>query len=81
MCQKSPKRDALALFQSQTSIFHDEKTSSTSFPGTKKARMVWQQSPKSKPPLSKQKDAATEQKTKLTGMQKSQNSKNSKIQF
>jgi hypothetical protein len=66
----SPKRDAFTLFQSETSIFHDEETSSTSFPDAKKARMVLQQSPKSKPPSSKTKKTMTDkQENKLTGMQ------------
>jgi hypothetical protein len=78
---KITKKDPFSLFQSKTSIFHDEETSFTPFPSTKKARTVWLQSPKSKPPSSNKKDEATEQKTKLTGMQKSQNSKNSKLQF
>jgi hypothetical protein len=43
---KSPKRDAFSLFQSKTSIFHDEETPFTSFPGANKARMKLLQSPK-----------------------------------
>jgi hypothetical protein len=35
MCQKSPKRDAFSLFQSKTSIFHDEETSFMPFPSAK----------------------------------------------
>jgi hypothetical protein len=66
----SPKRDAFTLFQSETSIFHDEETSSISFPDAKKARMVLQQSPKSKPPSSKTKKTMTDkQENQLTGMQ------------
>jgi hypothetical protein len=44
---KITKIDAFSLFQSETSIFHDERASSTSFPVTKKARTVLLQSPKS----------------------------------
>jgi hypothetical protein len=43
---KSQKRDAFSLFQSQTSIFHDEEPSFTPFPGEKKARRMLQLSPK-----------------------------------
>jgi hypothetical protein len=43
---KITKMDAFSLFQSETSIFHDERASCASFPGAKKARMVRLQSPK-----------------------------------
>jgi hypothetical protein len=42
---KIMKRDP--FFQSKTSIFHDEETPFTSFPGANKARMKLLQSPKS----------------------------------
>jgi hypothetical protein len=38
--------DAFSLFQSETSIFNDEETSFTSFPGAKKARTMLQLPPK-----------------------------------
>jgi hypothetical protein len=43
---KITKMDAFSLFQSKTSIFHDEETSFMPFPGAKKARTVRLQSPK-----------------------------------
>jgi hypothetical protein len=43
---KITKMDSFSLFQSETSIFHDEETSFMSFPGADKARMVRLQSPK-----------------------------------
>ena len=62
MYQKSPTRDAFFLFQSQASIFHDEKTSSASFPDAKKARMVLQLSPKSTTLQKKKDDRQTNKK-------------------
>jgi hypothetical protein len=43
---KITKMDAFSLIQSQTSIFHDERASSASFPSAKKARTMRPQSPK-----------------------------------
>ena len=77
---KITKMDVFFLFQSENSIFHDEETSFTPFSGNFKQVMKLQLSPKSKPQSSKQKRWRTNrQKTKLTGMQKSQNSKSLKI--
>jgi hypothetical protein len=71
-CAKNHKKETLSFVSNQTSIFHDEETSSTAFPDAKKARIVLQQSPKSKPPSSKTKKTrrpTDKQKNKLTGMQ------------
>jgi hypothetical protein len=73
--------DAFSLFQSKTSIFHDEETSSTSFPDAKKARMVLQQSPKSTSSPSKTKKTDKQTRNQTHWYAKSQNSNNSKIQF
>jgi hypothetical protein len=79
---KITKKDPFSLFQSKTSIFHDEETSFTPFPSAKKARTVWLQSPKSKPPSSETKKTTDKQtKNQTHRYAKSQNSKNSKIQF
>jgi hypothetical protein len=71
MCKKSQKRDPFFCFKARRPFSMMEETSSTAFPDAKKARMVLQQSPKSKPPSSKTKKMRrpTDKQKKLTGMQ------------
>jgi hypothetical protein len=56
---KITKMDAFSLFQSKTSLFHDERASFTLFTAGLKQLMKQQHSPKSKPPSSKQKQWPT----------------------
>jgi hypothetical protein len=65
MCQNH-KKDASSLFQSQTSIFHDEEPSFTPSPGAKKARTMLQSSPKSTMVTKKTKKMTDKQTKKQT---------------
>jgi hypothetical protein len=75
---KITKMDAFFLFQSKTSIFHDEETSCASFPGAKKARMMQQHSPNSILTIKTKKTTDKQTKNQTHWYAKSQNSK---IQF
>jgi hypothetical protein len=76
---KITKMDAFSLFQSETSLFHDERASFTSFTAGLKRLMKQQHSPKSKPPSSKTKSDATD--TQTTEIRSDQHIQNSKFQI
>jgi hypothetical protein len=73
---KITKMDAFSLFQSKTSIFHDERASSMSFPCKKKGRRMLQLSPKFSTMVTNKKDdtATNTQTPKIRSVQHIQNS-------
>jgi hypothetical protein len=76
---KITKMDAFFLFQSETSIFHDEEPSFTPSPGAKKARTVLQLSPKFSTMVKNKKD--DRQTNKKTNSQVCKNLKIQKFNF